>query len=360
MGPSFDRQKHEEANLHTLRSGGLRYEKKQDEAGVGSSHEVLPLRLEALLRERYQAKARQSIESQGFTRYAYEPGDTAHGGVDAHKAQQEEELNEVLRKARANPWHLFSYGLLCRVDSQGNYECANWMMHPLSGYGLHFFLKAFDIGKLQDNYLVEFIQRPEEEDPRDRKPKVDDPDYAEKLAAYNVFLNAKDVYCVIQYVRDDFALLVRCRFRCLWVRCLSLYSEECRQHGGQAKVSGGHLRGTEKASDIRASTLEVQESLLDRVKEWDQSGKPASREELMDAMLHYFLAAGVDEEEIGDFSIDTMPRIQDQHLRMASEFHLDWRKDEGGSPAVAFLSALLLPFGSLVALWSFLHCLQAV
>ncbi|CAE7510587.1 unnamed protein product, partial [Symbiodinium microadriaticum] len=33
----------------------------------------------------------------------------------------------------------------------------------------------------------------------------------------------------------------------------------------------------------------------------------AREEELMNAMLHYFLAAGVDEEELGDLSLETMP-----------------------------------------------------
>ena len=41
------------------------------------------------------------------------------GTVDATKAQQQEELNEILRKARTNPWHLFKSGLLRRVDVTG-------------------------------------------------------------------------------------------------------------------------------------------------------------------------------------------------------------------------------------------------
>ena len=58
-------------------------------------------------------------------------------------------------------------------------------------------------------------------------------------------------------------------------------------------------------SDISASILEVQESWTES--ELDQSGKPASREGLMHATLHYFQAASVDEEEIGDLSRDKMP-----------------------------------------------------
>ena len=66
-------------------------------------------------RERRQA----ATHSEGSTRYAYQPGDTVHGKVDAHKSQQQEELNEVLRKARTNPWHLFAHGVLHRTDGSG-------------------------------------------------------------------------------------------------------------------------------------------------------------------------------------------------------------------------------------------------
>ncbi|CAE7767157.1 unnamed protein product, partial [Symbiodinium necroappetens] len=36
-------------------------------------------------------------------------------------------------------------------------ECnwASWLCHPLSGYGVHFFLKAIELGKMQGNLLVE-------------------------------------------------------------------------------------------------------------------------------------------------------------------------------------------------------------
>ena len=110
--------------------------------------------------------------------------------MDATKAQQQEELNEILRKARTNPWHLFKSGLLRRVDETGmrmetpdgdplvritpfhslpsnlksvlgdEFTWASWLQYPLSGYGLHFFLKAFELGKLTGNYLVEFQRKP--------------------------------------------------------------------------------------------------------------------------------------------------------------------------------------------------------
>ena len=51
--------------------------------------------------------------------------ETVHGKVDATKAQQQEELNEILRRARTNPWHLFksiwssASGRRCR-DADGD------------------------------------------------------------------------------------------------------------------------------------------------------------------------------------------------------------------------------------------------
>ena len=65
-----------------------------------------------------------------------------------------------------------------------------------------------------------------------------------------------------------------------------------------------------KASDVQEAELEVQENLLQKVKELHESGKPATREELLNAMLHLFLSVGGDEEEVGDLSLDKMPNPQ--------------------------------------------------
>lgn len=81
-----------------------------------------------------------------------------------------------MHKARRNPWHLFAHdssgqrmhsayvdpivkvtpwrALLSenmRPLLGGEYNWATWMQHPLSGYSLHFFHKAFELGKLQGN-----------------------------------------------------------------------------------------------------------------------------------------------------------------------------------------------------------------
>ncbi|CAE7337687.1 GIP [Symbiodinium sp. CCMP2456] len=76
---------------------GLRYEKKQQEARVGSS---LP--------------TRRQVSPQG------EAGDTVHG-------------NDPLVKI--TPWN--SLPKATRKLLGGNYEWASWMTHPLSGYGIH-------------------------------------------------------------------------------------------------------------------------------------------------------------------------------------------------------------------------------
>ena len=52
---------------------------------------------------------------------------------------------------------------------------------------------------------------------------------------------------------------------------------------------------------------DIRSTILNRVRELSRSGRPATRAELMNSMLHHVLAAGVDEDEIGDLSPDKMP-----------------------------------------------------
>ena len=49
---------------------------------------------------------------------------------------------------------------------------------------------------------------PSPSDPREKKPKADDPDYSQKLLAHEAFNFERDVYTEISHVRDDFSLLV--------------------------------------------------------------------------------------------------------------------------------------------------------
>ena len=62
---------------------------------------------------------------------------------------------------RTTPFNLCPASLKGLKDALGGqHTWASWLQHPLSGFGLHFFLKAFELGKLTGNYLVEFNQKP--------------------------------------------------------------------------------------------------------------------------------------------------------------------------------------------------------
>ena len=63
-----------------------------------------------------------------------------------------------------------------------------------------------------------------------------------------------------------------------------------------------------RASAAREEALELNQTLLKRLRELNQNRRSASREELMNAMLHYFLAVGVDDDELGDLSLERMPK----------------------------------------------------
>ncbi|CAE7386490.1 der, partial [Symbiodinium necroappetens] len=222
---------------HEKDPGGLRHEARQNTAGVGptSSKEEAKGPFQKLIREHEleEEKKRQGTETEGSTRYAYQAGDTVHGKVDARRLQKEEELNEVLLKEgqkmcstlKLTSWHALSHDKsgICG----GEYNWATWMQHPLSGYSLHFFYKAFEFGKLTGNYLVEFRDKPKvytggytspfeiisvefqgESDIRERKPKPEEPGYAEKLEAHHAYLKEWEVYREIQYVREDFSTLI--------------------------------------------------------------------------------------------------------------------------------------------------------
>ena len=204
--------------------------------------------------------------------------------MDATRLQQEEELRDIIQKARYNPWHFFHHGLLHRKDSSGNkmyapygdalvkttpfsslpadtrkllgseYNWASWLSDPLSGYGVHFFLKGFELGKMQGNMLIELnlkgkayserckshfdkgegndvttllqelshaqhrefapsyddigFKIPEETDPRSKKPKQDDPDYATKLMLHEAFCLERDVWAELKAIRSDFSTAV--------------------------------------------------------------------------------------------------------------------------------------------------------
>ncbi|OLP83791.1 hypothetical protein AK812_SmicGene35407 [Symbiodinium microadriaticum] len=240
----------------------------------------------------------RSTAQECTTRYSYEAGDTVHGKVDATRLQQEQELRDIIQKARYNPWHVFHHGLLHCKDSSGNkmyapygvalvkttpfsslpadtrkllgfeYNCASWPSHPLSGYGVHFFLKGFELGKMQGNMLVELnlkgkaysegykspldkregndvttllqelshaqhrefapsyddvgFRVPDDSDPRSKKPKQDDPDYAAKLMLYEAFCYERDVWAELKAVRANFSTVVSAVSQAYGQDCLQL------------------------------------------------------------------------------------------------------------------------------------------
>ena len=57
---------------------------------------------------------------------------------------------------RITPFHSLPSNLKKLLGDE--FTWASWLQHPFSGYG--FFLKAFELGKLTGNYLVEFHQKP--------------------------------------------------------------------------------------------------------------------------------------------------------------------------------------------------------
>ena len=134
------------------------------------------------------------------------------------------------------------------------YNWTSWLCHPLSGYGVHFFLKGFELGKMQGNMLLELsykakaytdgyrspfdqgqgndpstilsdlqhaehrefaplyadigFKNPEDSDSRAKKPKPDDPDYAVKVALHNAFCLERDVWTELKAIRADFSTVV--------------------------------------------------------------------------------------------------------------------------------------------------------
>ena len=63
----------------------------------------------------------------------------------------------------------------------------------------------------------------------------------------------------------------------------------------------------ERSSNVREKILEVQVSLLEKLQELKQSSRGASRTELMNAMLHYFIGCSISLSEVGDLSLDKIP-----------------------------------------------------
>ena len=64
-----------------------------------------------------EQRKRHPTSSVGETTYPYEAGDTVHGKVNVGSIRRQEEIQEILKRARANPWHLYHHGVLKRMDA---------------------------------------------------------------------------------------------------------------------------------------------------------------------------------------------------------------------------------------------------
>ena len=155
--------------------------------------------------------------------------------------------------ARCTPWASLDRALRERLGDVGP---AEWWCHPLSGYSVALFLKAFDYGKRQGCYWAEMQKEhiytrpdshgvnvtgyesplgltgnllselnllvsrefpdaemvdflcPDKDDPRARRPDANLTDYAERLEAHHAFQKEREVYQELNHVRADFEVLV--------------------------------------------------------------------------------------------------------------------------------------------------------
>ena len=199
-----------------------------------------------------------------------------------HMEQQE----ALLRQTSSNPsWFLFNQDVLALKDAKGNkiysdygdararvvawrdmpvrlrallgdVGPARWLQHPFSGYSVHFFLRAFELGKMEGNFLMEFkkeklytrnnsagvpvsgyrsvfgdianclnytnylcsqefnlqaalqFSEPDSNDPAARPPKPDDPDFAEKMAAHEQRKKFSEAWRECGLVKTDFSMVV--------------------------------------------------------------------------------------------------------------------------------------------------------
>ena len=197
-----------------------------------------------------------------------------------HMEQQE----ALLRQTSSNPWLLFIQDVLALKDAKGNkiysdyggararvvawrdmpvrlrallgdVGPARWLQHPFSGYSVHFFLRAFELGKMEGNFLMEFkkdklytrnnsagvqfsgyrsvfgdianclnytnylcsqefnlqasqFSEPDSNDPAARPPKPDDPDFAEKMAAHEQRKKFSEAWRECGLVKADFSTVV--------------------------------------------------------------------------------------------------------------------------------------------------------
>ena len=232
---------------------------------------------------------RKSIDEveQQQSRRRMEANETVEVDMRVNTAKTHVEQQEtLLRQTSSNPWFLFNQDVLALKDAKGNKVYsdygdararvvawrdmpvrlrallgdigpAKWLQHPFSGYSVHFFLRAFELGKIQGNFLIEFTKErkytrnnrfgeavlgyqsvfgdiagylnyasylidnefnvqaalqfddePDSNDSRARPPKPDDPDIAEKMAAHQWFKKLSEAWRECGLVKKDFSIVV--------------------------------------------------------------------------------------------------------------------------------------------------------
>ena len=138
----------------------------------------------------------------------------------------------------------------------GDIGPAKWLQHRFSGYSVHLFVRALELGKMQGNFLIEFtkqrkytrtnrfgeevlgyqsvfgdpagcldyvsyligrefnlqaalrLDEPDSSDPRARPCKPDDVDFAEKMAAHQWFKKLDEAWRESGLVQKDFGIIV--------------------------------------------------------------------------------------------------------------------------------------------------------
>ena len=229
-------------------------------------------------------KSIDEVEKQQ-TRQRMEANGTVEVDMRVNTAKVHVEQQEtLLRQTSSSPWFLFNQDVLALRDAMGNKVYsdyrdararvvawrdmpvrlrallgdigpAKWLQHPFSGYSEHFFLRAFELGKMQETpsySLIEFtkekkytrtnrfgeavlgyqsvfgdparcldyvsylidrefnlqaelqFEEPDSNDPRARPPKPDDEDYAEKMTAHRWFKKLDEAWRECGLVQKDF------------------------------------------------------------------------------------------------------------------------------------------------------------
>ena len=243
-----------------------------------------------------------STKPRSDSRRRVEANETIQVDLRVNTAKVHVERQEaLLRQTSSNPWFLFNQDVLALKDAKGNkiysdygdararvvawrdmpvrlrallgdVGPAKWLQHPFSGYSVHFFMRAFELDKMQGNFLMEFqkerlytrnnsagvpvsgcrsvfgdianclqyttylcdqefnvqsalqFSEPDSNAPEARPPKPDDPDFAQKMAAHEQHKKFSEAWRECGLVKKDFNAVIAAQCRRSWVRTFSITS----------------------------------------------------------------------------------------------------------------------------------------